>query len=319
MRKEFTAISAFSTVLAFTAGAVICMQVSQMEAQPGADISVPVLWAIEAAIFGTAVYVWQSQVTVPGWILGIAGLIGVRTAVVSVAALMLAVMQETANVAACLQETSQLVPRVCAMGFALMVCYPLRVFLPMRAVEVRRRGRGFADSAAVKSATAGAEEGDRGLLIVTVKDRASAERTQPRPQSAEPIADLMPAPGIEGDVELPLSSVLALFPDDILTDKALALSDTGSLAIPLEVIHPQLKEAQVVFSVADLRSCLPPAIRKALVQSADSDLEVENTLVVLPLALIVPQLPPEAFELPPPSPPPWADVEAAEGIVFATT
>ena len=317
MRKEFTAISAFSTVLAFTAGAVLCMQVSQMQAQPGADISVPVLWAIEAAVFGTAVYVWQSQVTVPGWILGIAGLIGIRTALVSVAGLMLAVMQETANVAASLQETSQLMPRICAMVFALMVCYPIRVFLPMRAVEIRRRGRGFADSAAVKSATAGAEEGDRGLLIVTVKDRASMGRKQPRPTPAEAIADLTPAAGIEGDVELPLSSVLALFPEDIVTDKALALSDTGSMGIPFDVIHPQLKEAQVVFSVADLRNWLPPAVRKSLVQSSDSDLEVENTLVLLPLESIVPQLPPEALELPLPSPPPWAEVEAAESIVFA--
>ena len=319
MRKEFTAIGAFSTVLAFTAGAVLCMQISQMEAQPGADISVPVLWAMEAALFGTAVYIWQSQVTVPGWILGIAGLMGLRLALVSVAGLMLAVMQETANVAACLQETSQLLPRICAVVFALMVCYPLRVFLPMRIVEVRRRGRGFADSAAVRSATAGAEEGDRGLLIVTVKDRGSAKRNQPRPASAELMPDLMLAPEIEGEVELPVSSVLALFPEDILTDKALALSDTGSMAIPLEVIHPQLKEAQVVFSVVDLRSWLPPAIRKALVQSSDSDLESENTLVFLPLELIVPQLPPEAFELTSSSPPPWAEAEAAEGIVFATT
>jgi hypothetical protein len=278
-----------------------------------------VLWAIEAAVFGTAVYVWQSQVTVPGWILGIAGLIGIRTALVSVAGLMLAVMQETANVAASLQETSQLMPRICAMVFALMVSYPVRVFLPIRAMEVQRRGRGFADSAAVKSATAGAEEGDRGLLIVTVKDRASAERKHPRPASEGPMADFMPAPGIEGAVELPLSSVLALFPEDILTDKALALSDTGSIAIPWDVIHPQLKEAQVVFSVADLRSWLPPAVKKALVQSSDSDLEVENTLVLLPLESIVTQLLPEALELPSPSPPPWAAVEAAEGIVFATT
>jgi hypothetical protein len=318
MRKQFTAISAFSSVLAFTAGAVLCMQISQMEAQPGADISAAVLWAVEAAFFGTAVYVWQSQVTVPGWIAGITGLMLVRMALVSIAGLMLVVMRETANVAACLEETSQLLPRICAAIFALMVCYPLRVFLPMRAMEVRRRGRGFADSAAVKSATAETDEGDAGLLIVTVKDRAASQREQPLPESAEPMPDLMAGPVIEGDVEMPLSSVLALFPEDILTDKALALGDTGTLTIPLDVIHPQLKEAQVVFTVAELRSWLPPAIRKALVHSNDSDLEVENTLVLLPLGLIVPQLPPGTLELPSPSPPPWAETEA-ESVVFATT
>ena len=321
MRKEFTAIGAFSTILAFIAGAVLCMQVSQMKAQAGVEISAPVLWAVEAAVFGTAVYVWQSQVTVAGWILGIAGLTGVRLALVSAAGLMLAVMQETANVAACLQETSQLPPRACAMAFALMVCYPLRTFLPLRAVEIRRKGKGFAESAAVKSAALGVEDADRGLLIVTVKDRASAARQSPRPGPEGLVPDVFAAPGIEGEIELPLSTLLALFPEDILTDRALALGDTESMAIPLEVVHPQLKEARVVFSVTDLRSLLPAAVRKALVQSSDSDLEVENTLVSLPLELIVPQLPLEVLELPPPSPPPWAGAEmkAGEGVVFATT
>jgi len=319
MRQDFTAISAFSTVLAFIAGAVLCMQVSQMEAQAGADISMPVLWAVEAALFGTAVYVWQSRVTVAGWLLGIAGLIGVRVALVSAAGLMSAVMQETANVGVCLEETSQLLPRACAVVFALMVCYPLRVFLPLKAVEIRRRGRGFADSAAVKSATAEADDGDRGLLIVTVKDRTSTGTKAPRPTSREPIPNLMAAPGLEGEIELPLSTVLALFPEDILTDKALALGDTVSMSIPIDVIHPQLKEAQVVFSMADFRNWLPPVMRKALVQSGDSNIEVENTLVLLPLELIVPQLTPEALELPPPSPPPWAEVGTAESVVFATT
>ncbi len=318
MRKEFTAISAFSTILAFTAGIVLCMQISQLKSQPSVEISAPALWAVEAAIFGSAVYLWRSRVTFSGWILGIAGLIGVRVALGSGAGVMLAIMRNTADVSACLAETSGLAPHMCAIIFALMVCYPLRAFLPLRPLENRLKGRRFAESAAVRSATMGAENGDRGLLIVTVKDRRPGDKQPPRPAQEMPVPHAVLASEIEGEVELPLKTLLALFPEDVLTDRALALGESESVAIPIDFIYPQLREAQVAFSVGDLRNWLPPSVRKALVHPGDSDLELENTLVSLPLELVVPQLPAEALELPPPSPPAWAEVEAAETVVFAT-
>jgi hypothetical protein len=317
MRNGFTAVSAMSVLIAFTAGIVLCLQISQAKTTTGYEIAGPVLWVVEVALFGTALLAWRPGVSFPGWVLGIAGLAMVRVALVSGAGFVLAIEQEAANMAPALQQTSAFLPRMCATGFTLMVCYPLRAFLPVRGAELRRRG---APASVAGRWGPAAEEGDRGLLIVTMKDRAAAPAEAPKSETRiHPHAGILPnLPLIEGEVALPLSTVLALLPENLVTDRALALGDAESMTIPYEVVLPQLREAQVVFSVAELRAWIPPAVRKALLQPADSDIETENGLVSLPLELIVPQLPPEALALPPPSPPAWARVEAQERVVFAT-
>jgi|GEM_PF-1438801 len=317
MRKEFTAISAFSTIIAFTAGAVLCMQVSNLDLAAGVKISSPVLWAAEVAIFGTAVYAWRTNVSVIGWLLGIGVFVTIRVVLTSCAGMALALQQENPDFDVTLAQASMLIPRGCAALFALMVCYPLRIFLPERPPERRRTGNRFRESPAVASAAKGAEA-DGGLLIVALKD--SKTGSQDRSETVSTHSHVTQAPintSIEGEVELPMSTVLALLPEHIVSDRALALGDTQMMTISLDVILPQIKEAQVVFSVADLRAWIPPAVKKALVQAVDSDLETENGLVSLPLELIIPQLPPEAFELPPPSPPAWVNAKVSEPVVFA--
>jgi hypothetical protein len=317
MRKGFSTVSAMSVLIAFTAGVVLCMQVSQVKTSTGSEIAGPVLWVVEVALFGTAVLAWRSGVSFAGWMLGIVGLAMVRVALVSGGSVVLAIEQETTNMGPALRQTSTFLPRMCAVGFTLMACYPLRVFLPVRDMEPRRRGA--KESVAGRAGGAG-EDSDRGLLIVTVKDRAAASVDGPKSElRIHSPAGILPSIAlIEGEIDLPLSTVLALLPENLITDRALALGDTETMTIPYEVILPQLREAQVVFSVAELRAWVPLSVRKALVQPADSDIETENGLVSLPLELIVPQLPPEALELPPPSPPVWARVDAEERVVFAT-
>ncbi len=318
MRKEFTAISAFSTLIAFTAGAVLCMQIANLKLTVDWAISPPVLWAFEAAIFGLCVYLWRHGVSFIGWLLGIAGIFVVRIAVTSSAGLGLALMRENPNMESMLQETTSIVPRLCAALFALMVCYPLRVMLPVRQLELGGQRRQFGDSAAARLARG--EEGDRGLLIVTVKDRAAGGAGESRAKSevrAPHLGMTSSAMMMEGDIALPLSTILSLLPDHLVTNQALAFSDSQAVTIPLSIIHTQLKEAQIVFSVADLRTWLPPLVKKAIVQPSESDIEMENGLVSLPLELIVSQLPPDALQLPAPSPPSWAELQESERVVFA--
>jgi flagellar biosynthesis protein FliQ len=317
MRKDLTAISALSALIAFTAGVVLCLQVSHLTAPTAARASGYVIWVAEVAIFGTALFAWRPKASFLGWLLGIAALVTMRIAVASGAGLVVAIMQQTTNMGPALRQTSTFVPRACAVGFALMACYPLRVWVPLRNLEPRRqRSR---DGRSPRAAGL-VEDGDRGLLIVTVNDRAAASpdapRSEVRPHS--PVGIRSSIPLIEGEIELPLSTVLALLPENLVTDRALVLSDTDTMTMPFEVILPQLKEAQIVFSVAELRAWIPLAVRKALLQPVDSDIEIENGLVSLPLELVIPQLPPEAFELPHPSPPAWAKVDAEEHVVFAT-
>jgi len=315
MRKEFTAISAFSTIIAFTAGAVLCMQISQLPLVVRAEISPAVLWGTEVAVFGTAVYVWRRRVTLPGWVVGIAALLAVRAAVLSAAGLVLSIMRGVDNMSVALAQTSTLVPRGCAVLFSLMVCYPLRYVLPQR--SALRRKRTFGDSAAVASAEAQSESG---LLIVTVKDSKAKDADAPALQQVAPRNDTAPVNSLalEGEVTLPASTVLALLPEAVVTDKAIGLAERETVVIPLAVLHAQLREAQIAFNLGEVQSWLPHSIQKALAAS-EGGADIANSLVILPLETIVPHLPPEALELPPPSPPAWANASTEETLVFAKT
>ncbi|MBN1459151.1 MAG: hypothetical protein JXA57_06415 [Armatimonadetes bacterium] len=315
MRKEFTAISAFSTIIAFTAGAVLCMQISQLPLEIDLTISPPVLWGTEAVVFGTAVYAWRRRVTLPGWVVGIAGLLGVRLAILSTAGLLLFVMRGIEDMSVALAQSSTLVTRGCAVLFALMVCYPLRCLLPQR--SALRKKRAFGDSAAVRSAEAQSESG---LLIVTVKDNKTKDAEVVDDQHVGPGPATVPVGSLslEGELTLPASTVLALLPQSMVTDKALGLGERESVTIPLGGIHPQLKEAQVFFSVSEVRSWLPNSIQKALT-AGEGEAELASSPVIFPLEAIIPQLPPEALELPPPSPPAWANADTEETLVFAKT
>ncbi len=319
IRKEFTALSAFSVIAACAAGAVLCAQFSQTELQLGMAASGPVLWAVEAVVFGTAIFIWYPRVSFVGWLLGIVGLMTVRVALVSAAGVVIVYAHRVPNAGAALEQAQRLVPRACAVLFSLMACYPLRVFLPLREARSVGKRRSFADSAAVKSAAAGGGEGDGGLLIVTVKGRGSDESQLQPPIPPHRGPGMVPQLNVEGEVELPASSILALLPDELVTDKALAIGEAQTVTIPLHIVHPQLREGQVLFTASELRGMLPPAVRKALAQPGDSGPEVENMPVSLPLEHIVPQLPAEALELPPPAPPAWAEVDESQKIVFATT
>jgi len=295
------------------------MQVTNLNIETGLQISAPVLWAVEVAVFGTAVYIWRTNVSVIGWLLGIGVLVTIRVVLTSCAGMALALQQENPDFDVALAQASMLVPRGCSALFSLMVCYPLRIFLPERPPEQRRTGTSFRESPAVTSATK-SDEGDSGLLIVALKDSKTASKESSESFSAQsPMTQVPLDTSIEGEIELPMSTVLALLPEHIVSDRALALGDTQTMTISLEVILPQIREAQVVFSIADLRAWIPPAVKKALVQAVDSDLETENGLVSLPLELIIPQLPPEVFELPPPSPPAWVNANISEPVVFART
>ncbi len=316
MRNQLTAISASSALIAFTAGIVLCSQLITIDSPAGMAVAEPVRWAIEATIFGTAVFIWRPQISFLGWLLGIAGLVAIRLALGSAATLLLCALHVTTNTAPVLAQASAFLPRLCATGFALMVCYPFRVFLPLRDQTIRwRRFRNG------RAGSVNQTDPDLELLIVTAKERAAniasvPSRGESKPQTATGIVSSTTF--VEGDIEVPMSTVLALMPENLITDRALALSDSQTMTLPLSAILPQLREAQIIFSVADLRERVPLAVRKALVQPADSDIETENGLVAIPLNLVIPQLPPEALELPPPSLPAWAKVATEEHIVFAT-
>ena len=314
MRTEFTAISAFSMVIAFIAGLVLCMQLANMQTAPTLGLSQPTLWGLEAVIFGSAIYAWRRRISFSGWIAAVVGLAAVRLILTAGAGLGLAAMHGEGDVPTVIQQMSKLPPRMCAVLFSLMVWYPLRIFLPLRPVQARQPRR-FADSPAVKSAAGIVVGGDSELVIWAGSEQAGSSKDSGGPAAISMLETSRPHAGLEGSVELPIRAMLAQMPQDLLTAKAQEIDDRQVVSIPLDVILPQLKEAQVVVSLAQIRQWLPDRVKKALAEQDDA---IENSeSVPLPLELIVPGLPAETLALPEPSPPAWAEIDQSERVVFA--
>lgn len=304
--------------IAFVAGLVLCMQVANSEARLGWEVSASVLWAVEAAIFGTAVYAWRARVTLAGWMVGI-GILGlVRLALTAGAAMALASMRGGEQMGAATGDTSALAPRMCAVLFALMVCYPVRRLLPLRSVRPRRPRR-FSDSHAVKSATGEGMGADSELVIWTGSDEKIGVEER-RGRAARNMLDRAHRRvEIEGEIELPVRVVLAQMPPELVNERAEKIGESQMMSVPLGAVLPQLKEARVAFSPSEVREWLPDSAKRAVNLAEGARDGEEEASVVLPLALVVTQLPEEALVLPAPSPPAWANVEQSERVVFART
>jgi hypothetical protein len=213
------------------------------------------------------------------------------------------------------RQISQTLPRICANFFALIVCYPVRSFLPARLLPDRSAP---ADISAPGGdfVGPGAPGGDAALWFVRGEERipvwvpGKKERGTGEARPPSELAD------IEGEVELPLKAILAQVPQEMIGPKAATYTDSHMGAIPLAVIVPQLAEARIVVKLDDLADWLPSGAlevpREAL------GLDGEPPLVLLPLELVVPHLPESVLELPPPSLPAWAKVAEVEKVSFAT-
>jgi len=316
MRREFTGVSGFSMLVATVAGIVLCMQLAHFKTSLGVELSAPVLWAVEVGIFGTAVYLWQTEISLGGWTLGIAGLVLVRVVLTALAGMAFSATYGEGERGAGMQEMSALTPRMCSIFFSLMVCYPLRLLLPCRPRRARAQGRRFAESPAAQAAVPVSGDSVWSLVILPRHERGDTSAGDAAGGAWRAAESLPSAREVEGTIELPVRAVLAQMPQELVRDGVREIKDLHMISIPLEVVLPQLREARVVATVAQIRRWLAAGARKLLVEPPDLDEERES--VKLPLELIVPQLPREALALPAPSPPAWARVDEIEHIVFAT-
>jgi hypothetical protein len=241
-----------------------------------------------------------------------------RLALTATAGLGLSFVDGNTDLTAAFQTTSALAPRAGAVLFSLMVVYPLRSLVaPKEAPLPGKRGRQPADSSKAGPPSSPQSEDDRGLMIVSLSDRVASPE-QPK-QAPPPASDLfIPAPVPQADIaiEVPISALLAELPREMVTDEARSLDDGRSVALPSDRVLQQLREAHVLLSVQEIIELLPHRMRKTLSQPPDVNLESDT--VNIPLELIVPQIPLDAFDLPAPTPPAWAAVEETDGIVFAT-
>jgi hypothetical protein len=315
MRREFSAISAFSMFISCLAAIVLCLQVAQVRELPDWHVGGATLWTLELAIFGVGVYIWQKRISMVGWLLGIGGLLVLQLALSTTAGAGLALVQSEMDINAAIPRTFAPLPRLCAALFSLMVFYPLRVLLPVRPARVASNSKRFANSAAVSSADSLAGTGERAVLLVTGTDKIPVwQHGAGAPSAGVGIESVLPL-HTEGKIELPLRRLLELLPQELLDRRADHYRDSHRVSVPLEVILPQLRDAQVYVKLSELHRWLPAGVMKDPQKSASDE---EDAQVLLPLELVVPELPAEALELPAPSPPAWAELDAPETVSFAT-
>ena len=315
MRREFTGISMLSMLVAGMAGIVLCMQLAYLKPSLGLEISGRLLWVVEVGVFGTAVYLWQREISLEGWALGISGLVLVQMMLTVLAGMAFRAAYGEGDGVAGLQAMSAEAPRVCSVFFSLLVCYPLHVFLPRRRARVSAGTRRYANSPAAQPTVPAAGDSVWSLVIPPGNDSARASAPEAALGAPSSARSFVLADQSQGVIELSVRAVLGHVPQDLLANPAHEIKDSQTVPIPLGVILPQLREAQILASLAQIRSWLPTGARKLLVETFHLDEEQE--VVKLPLDLIVAQLPPRTLALPPPSPPAWARADEIAEIAFA--
>jgi len=319
MRREFTVISGLSMAISFAAAVVLSLHISQLPDQTNWGLPPFTLWALEAAIFGTAVYIWRPTASLGGWTFGILALVTLRLVLTTSVALVLTAMQGSSYFAPALAKATLLAPRLCAAAFSLMVFYPLRVLLPTRVVGVVSDTSRFASSEAVEAAEARDGKETPSVVVLSDGEKVPFWQGDDSPAaSARRRSDPVLGEAMDGYVNLPLPLLLSLLPDELAGNKQVRNQESVEVAVPLASIVPQLKEARILVSFADLHEWLPAGTMKKP-PGSDSEAADEFNMVILPLAWVVPRLPSEVLELPPPSPPAWAEVKEEEPVVFATT
>jgi hypothetical protein len=306
MRKELTAVSALSMLISFVAAIALCIHLAQSRPAIIWEPSGRLLWVVEIAVFGTAVYLWRRGASLESWVLGIAGLMGIRYGLAAFCAAALLQYQPGAEFSKGMSELSALSPRACAIFFSLMISYPLRAYLPL--VLLPRR---------VPEAPAAAPEAlvDSQSTWLVANPEGPAKPAKPTPWTAEDWVAAPTVPGkFGGSVEVPLRAIVSHIPEHLLTAEARQYPEELPIAIPLFLIGPQLKEARIHVRVDDLRDLLPPQV---LAATPPTGSEGEPVVVSLALEDVIPALPAEVLELPPPSPPAWATYPDPDGVVSA--
>ncbi|KPJ64796.1 hypothetical protein AMK68_00475 [candidate division KD3-62 bacterium DG_56] len=146
-----------------------------------------------------------------------------------------------------------------------------------------------------------------------VSDRSRGTQTgsggEPRAGEAAAPADL----AADGDVEVPALVIFKQLHQVGAIDQSVVARVPSDLAvsIPIALVAPGLREGAVVLPISALAPYLPDHLeRDGLV--AEPDEMTTEPMIMLPLEIVVPQIPKEAFVLPAMPSPEWMSLEREE-------
>lgn len=311
MRKGFSAIGAVSVVISFMAAVVLCMQSAQIKTLSDWQPPGFILWPAEIALFGTAVLIWRRSASLAGWVIGVIALALLRVALSMTCAFALVKTRPSLGFSLALDQMTACEPRFAAALFSLMIFYPIRVLLPPL---LSRRGKAVPPASGIEthgSASLWLVRGDEKLQVTLANGNGKKDGPA---KTKQDVVTFTGPPQIDGVIKLPLRAILPRIPQDCLVGGEARYDPARLVPIPLSLIVPQLKEAQILIPLEAMCSLLPSNL---LTIPEDTGLDGEPLFVSLALEDVIPELPGEVLELPAPSLPAWAELPDPENVVFA--
>jgi hypothetical protein len=164
------------------------------------------------------------------------------------------------------------------------------------------------------------EQADRGFVVGVpgAESQAAAETSAgpgSQPQGAAGATSPLAGPplAVECEVQIPLALVLSQLGQAGAVDESTLVEVRPDLnmSIPVSLVTPGLREGEVALPISALAPYLPNGIPYDAASEEMGEMTAQP-MIVLPLEIIVPQIPVEAFALPERSSPDWMSAEPTE-------
>jgi hypothetical protein len=271
-------------------GALLCLQLARIQTLP---MPFPDIVSIPIELLLYLAFLAAIEPRLKWWALALAilGLIGMRFAISSAAALALQIQQGQDLAHWFQQLESSLAVRGVALGFVIVSFLPLRGF--------------FIEEAADLAASQAAAASQKGLEEAAKTGQAEPGVTDQPPERQDKLFEGVALPGT---FSIPAQALVSCIPPEYLGTQAQELASTGAdVELPLSVITAELPRGKLEFALASLKESLPGNFL------ADAP---DDVFVDLPLDVVVSRLPKGAFVAPEWPAPDWLKLFVDSGLAL---
>jgi hypothetical protein len=313
MKRDISGTSLATAVLLLATAVVLCTKLQEIESQA---VNLPLLavLVIESAFYAGVVYLWRGRLRLLTEIVGVAGLLAVRIGISAAAAASAQVAQAHRSHIGWTFLAPAWESWMAAAGFAVVSLYLVRgLFVTADRADTRRSSRRDASSQPVAAkvvfdsapmeTTARTREPEHDDTDARGIGDSLFRVLEPAHSAVQPAAVKLPptTPVVEGWVAVPASLIAPQLP-------AGAQIEGDEVTVPLAAVMRRLREGEVRIPLVELDDVI-------VLPVGASD---ERATIELPLPLIVPQIPDEAFELAEAQPPTWLTTDTQlEEVFFA--
>jgi hypothetical protein len=313
MRTGFTGVKVVTAAAILLSG---CLLLYHMQGGTlGYSIPVPSPWLVLASLaFVAAVAAaWGSSAQPQGaWVLGLV-MVGTQFVLLIATGIALEATEPKAPGAQLVAPLTNGTTCVIAAVLAVATWIPLHSALGGRRSHRRTRAMRARSSVAAQRRTdveADSQPPDRGFVLgvpgVESAGALAADRSETSGAGG-------PAPvtlAVECEVEIPLAPMLGQLSQLGAVDQAASarIQPDLSIKIPASVVAPGLREGEVALPMSVLAPYLPVDMPHEVAPEEVGEM-MAQPMILLPLEMIVSQIPEEAFALPERVPPEWMSLE----------